>query len=86
MSLLNIALQNCAMESGHCYDVVEEAPGSWSSSTGVRQLCGAKSYVAKKWASTAQPLQQTIPVRSEWAKMKDQPVHTQVPTADKEIK
>ena len=82
MSILNLGLQNCALER---HATEDDKFRSHNSMSAIRTAIAAKPELKEPWVSSVQPVQQLIVKRFERLKLKDVPFETIPPVTDDEI-
>lgn len=84
MSILNLGLQNCALERNATEEDPDKFKG-YNSMAAIRSAIDKKPELKEPWQMSVQPVQQLIEKRFERLKLKDNPIVTVPPVTDEEI-
>lgn len=85
MSILNLGLQNCALERPRSDEATEVEFKRHRSMAELRALMDKKPELRAKWNEVIQPVQSTIRHRFERLRLKDEAFHTMDPISGAEI-
>jgi len=81
MSLLNIALQNCALERPKCSEDVEKLIAKCNGMQAVREAITTNESLVTEWAASVKILQDLIGSRFRRLSLKDEPIATMDPVS-----
>jgi hypothetical protein len=81
MSLLNIALQNCALERPACSDVVEKLIARCNGMQAVREAAASNETMSAEWAASVKTLQDLVASRFQRMSLKEEPIVTMEPVS-----
>jgi hypothetical protein len=81
MSLLNIALQNCALERPACSDVVEKLIARCNGMQAVREAAASNETMSAEWAASVKTLQDLVASRFQRMSLKEEPIVTIEPVS-----
>lgn len=85
MSILNIALQNCALERARCDEGIEKKLKACGGSRDIRNIGKDNKDVKEAWQSCVRPLQQIISDRFKRLSLKEKQIQARQPVSDNEI-
>lgn len=87
MSILNLGLQNCALERPRCDDDAEKVFNRCGSMADMRKQAVNKPelQLQSKWKEAIKPIQEIVRGRFERLSLKDEPIATMDPVSDEDI-
>jgi hypothetical protein len=85
MSLLNIALQNCALERPPCSDDIEKIIAKCNGMQAIREAAAANQAMSGEWAVSSKNLQDLVASRFRRLSLKDEPIATMDPVSSANI-